>query len=633
MFLLNLSLPEFLALFSALSGLTVALYLLSRTRRTQVVATLRFWVQAKQPVPSARRKRIQQPWSLILQLLSLACLLLAIAQLKVGDRQRASRDHVLLLDASSWMGARSGDRLLMDEARASARSWVRSLPGSDRVMVVRVDGLPSPVTGMETDRGILTRAIDETRPGASALNLDQAFSFAEQVRKLHGSSGGEIVYVGAGRTSGTGVPSAQPANMRLFDIKSPAENYGFSRIGVRRSDTNAEAWEIFVAVRNSTAVPKRLPVAVAFGGAPVGSTLIDVPAGAVANHTFQLRTRARGWIEARLMVRDALADDNRAILELPELKSLKVAVFTDDPESIRPVLAAHPQVQASYHPPAQYKPGIDAHVLVFDRFTPPAEPKVPAVWIEPPAGSPFRTKTTITEAAKVSWRADHEICSGIRTRDLRLTSGQVLVTGQSDVPFASTAAGPVAVVRPERRLVALGFHPGRSDMKFDLATPLLMANILRWLEPDVFRATEVHGGSVGTVTMALQQGTDPSNVRVTADGRDLPFTVQSDTLRFYAGSPGVVRVQAGPREQVHSLSLPEVADKTWEPASGVRRGMPGMVEQALSRDLWQILAILGAIGLAVDWLLFGRRGLPTFAGPQSASTSAAAAAGAWRKAS
>ena len=632
MFLLNLSLPEFLALFSALSGLTVALYLLSRSRRRQMVPTLRFWAHAKQPVPSARRKRIQQPWSLVLQLLSLACLLLAIAQLKLGDRERGSRDHVLLLDASSWMGARNGDRPLMDEARARAHSWIRSLPGSDRVMVVRVDGLPSPVTGMEADRAILTRVIDETRPGASALNLEQAFSFAEQVRKLHGSSGGEIVYVGAGRTSGTGLPSAQPANMRLLEVKSPADNYGFSRIGVRRSDTNPEAWEIFVAVRNGTKTPRRLPVAVAFGGAPVGSTMLDVPAGAVANHTFQLRTRARGWIEARLMVRDALSDDNRAILELPELKSLKVAVFTDDPESIRPVLAAHPQVQASYHPPAQYRADVDAHIVIFDRFAPPAPPKSPAVWIEPPGNSPFRTKTTISEASQVSWRADHEICSGIRTRDLRLTAGQVLATSDGDVPFATTSAGPVAVVRPEKRMVALGFHPGRSDMKFDLATPLLMANILRWLEPDVFRATEVHGGSVGAVTMALQAGTDPAKVRVTADGQDLPFTIQSDTLRFYAGVPGVVRVQAGPREQVHSLSLPEVAEKTWEPATTVRRGMPGLVEQALSRDLWQILAILGGIGLAVDWLLFGRRGLPRFAGPQTATPSAAAA-GAWRKAS
>ncbi|HYO83218.1 MAG TPA: BatA domain-containing protein, partial [Bryobacteraceae bacterium] len=86
MFLLNLSLPEFLALFGALSGIVVTLYLLSRARRRQRVATLQFWQRAMQPVPSTRRRRIQNPWSLVLQLLSLLLLLLAIAQLKFGDR-------------------------------------------------------------------------------------------------------------------------------------------------------------------------------------------------------------------------------------------------------------------------------------------------------------------------------------------------------------------------------------------------------------------------------------------------------------------------------------------------------------------------------------------------------------------
>ena len=66
--------------------------------------------------------------------------------------------------------------------RSSPRPLFRSLPSSDRVMVVRVEGLPSPATGMEKNRDKIERAIRGTRPGASALNLDQAFLFADQIR-------------------------------------------------------------------------------------------------------------------------------------------------------------------------------------------------------------------------------------------------------------------------------------------------------------------------------------------------------------------------------------------------------------------------------------------------------------------
>src|SRR3954467_14752467 len=141
MFFLNLSMMEFMALFSAASALVVTLYLLNRSRRKQTVATLRFWVGAEKPTVQKHRRRIQQPLSLILQLLSIALLLLAIAQLRFGSREKSGRDHVLILDTSSWMAARTRTGPLLDQAKVSARSYVRALPASDRVMIVRADGL------------------------------------------------------------------------------------------------------------------------------------------------------------------------------------------------------------------------------------------------------------------------------------------------------------------------------------------------------------------------------------------------------------------------------------------------------------------------------------------------------------
>src|ERR1051325_777174 len=98
MYLLNLSLLQFVAVFGSISAVAVALYLLDRSRRRQVVSTLRFWVSAEQPAVAARRKHISQPWSLVIQLISMALILLAIAQLRVGTPARAGRDHVVILE-------------------------------------------------------------------------------------------------------------------------------------------------------------------------------------------------------------------------------------------------------------------------------------------------------------------------------------------------------------------------------------------------------------------------------------------------------------------------------------------------------------------------------------------------------
>src|ERR1035437_9395473 len=122
-----------MGLAGAISARGGARVLLDRSKRRQVVATLRFWAAADSRTEMKHRKRIQQPWSLLLQLLSLLFLLIALAGPRLGP--------------------------------------------DDRVMLVRADALATPVTAFEADRKVLEDAIRLSQPGASALNLSQALEF------------------------------------------------------------------------------------------------------------------------------------------------------------------------------------------------------------------------------------------------------------------------------------------------------------------------------------------------------------------------------------------------------------------------------------------------------------------------
>ena len=79
---LNLGLGELLGLAGALSAGLVALYLLDRSKKKHVVATLRFWASADVRTQLKHRRRIQQPLSLLLEIISLLLLLLAVILLK-----------------------------------------------------------------------------------------------------------------------------------------------------------------------------------------------------------------------------------------------------------------------------------------------------------------------------------------------------------------------------------------------------------------------------------------------------------------------------------------------------------------------------------------------------------------------
>ena len=631
MYFLNLSLGQFLALFGAVSAVMIALYLLDRSRRRQVVSTLRFWVAAEQPPVITRRRHIQQPLSLILQLVSMALLLLAIAQLRWGAQSAAPRDHVLILETSAWMAAQPASRTratLMEQAQERARVYLRSVPPRDRVMLVRADALATPVTAFEPNRKTLEHAINESRPGSTALNLDQAFSFARQLQAQGGRRGGEIVFVGTGRIAARdAAPSlaAPPRNLRYLPVADAVDNCGLRKIGLRRSTSDPAVWEIYVSARNYGGAPRAVTLALSFGpsapgatSVPVASQRIVLPPGGEREASFEYRTRAAGIIEAQLLPHDNFPDDDRAAIELPSQELLHVTVYSDQPELLRPVFAANARVAAVFRPAADARNASGSpedRLLIFDRVRPAARPKIDSIWIDPPGeGSPIPVRARKSDVQFSHWNSDHLLGAGLRTKDFHLASASVFETSPDDVKIGEIDGGAVIVARDGKpKTVVLGFHPALSAMRYELATPLLFANILRWMAPQIFRRWELNAGSVGTVKVALDPDVKTADVRVLQEeGKPVPFTLRERTVDFFAGAQGTVRVLAGDREYVYSLTLPELWESRWEPPEGVRRGIPKFrLAGSDYIDLWHWLAILGAAGLVAEWILYGRlsRGL------------------------
>jgi hypothetical protein len=626
MFLLNLTLAQFLTVFGAVAAVSVALYLLDRSRRRQVVSTLRFWVAAEQPSVVARRRRIQQPWSLILQLVSMTLLLLALAGLRFGSPGPEGRDHVLIVDTSAWMAARTGNRTLMDIARQRALQYVRALPPTDRVMLVRADALATPATVFEPERRKVEAAILASNPSSTALNLDQALAFARRIESQSGRRAGEIALVSTGHIAGADSSTAPvlPRNLRFLPVPDAVENAGLRKIGVRRSMEDPDLWEIYVSAHNYGSRARNVTLAVNFGPpneatrTVIGSSPLVLTPGGDAERTFSFRTRAAGILGIALSPRDAFPDDDRAALELPAQPTLAVTVYSDRPDALRPLFAANPRVSTVYKKPSEYSPNGAAPgpgLIVLDRFEPPERPAIDSIWIDPPAGgSPIPVARGVEDVSFARWDTTHEVTAGLRANDFKLEKASVFDAAPGDIRIGEVEAGPVIVARAGKpKVVVFGFHPALSAMRYELATPLLFANLLRWFAPEIFRRWELSGASVGETKLDLEEDTEPASVRVVAeDGSALPFVLRGRSLHFFSGTEGVVRVAAGDREYIYSLTLPQLWDTKWEPPAEVRRGIPRPQPFAApSAGLWPWLAVAGGIGLLAEWLLFGRFRRPT----------------------
>jgi hypothetical protein len=406
-----------------------------------------------------------------------------------------------------------------------------------------------------------------------------------------------------------------PRNLRVISIPDNVENVGLRKVGMRRSGADSELWEIYVAVRNYGARPHAVSLSLDFGPpgpagrVAAGSRQLTLEAGTEAEASFEYRTSAAGMLGVHLSPHDSYPNDDHAELELPSQPTLPVIVYSAQPELLRPVLAATPRIAAVYRRPEEYRPN-DTGLVILDRFIPPQRPQADSLWIDPPAiGSPIPVRTTVEQTSFSHWDTEHPGAAGLHTKDFKLEHSRVFEVGASDGRIGEVAAGPVIVARPGKpKIVALGFHPVLSGMRYELATPLLFANLLRWIAPETFRRYEISGGSVGAVKLVMDQDTAAADVKVTAaDGSALPFTMRERTLNFFAGSPGGVKVVAGDREYLYSLTLPELWESKWTPPSDAHLGVPRFTQiMESSTDLWPWLALAGGIGLLVEWVLYGR---------------------------
>ena len=614
---LNLSLGQFLTLFAAAGGIAFVLYLLDRSRRKVVVPTLRFWTAAEQPTTVVRRKTVSQPWSLLLQLLGILLLLLAIAQLRFGVFSGKPRDHILLLDTSAWMNAvtpQTGSQPrhnLMDLARRQAALYVRNLPGADRVMLVRTDALATPATPFLSDKLTVLRAIADSKPGSTALDLGQALGFAARTEQLSANRAGEIVYAGPARVAETDQAIPAVANLRVLPVADAIANSGIRHVGMRRSPDDPNVWDVYVSCRNYGTQPRVATVAIGFGGAPAGAQRITLAPNADQEAVFKLRTHAAGLVEVRLFPIDDFPDDNRAVLEIPAYAGLGVTIYSDSPDLLRPLFGANSRISAVFKPPAQYKADTGG-LVILDHFRPKTLPHSDSLWLDPPtAESPIPVRARVDHPGPIRWATDQSMAAGLRTKDARPDATTVFEPAPGDLKIAEIDKGPVIVGRSisaNEKMVVVGFHPSNAGLRYELATPLLIGNILRWLAPESFRNLDLSASSSGTVNVELGADTAPDTIRVVRqDGQPLPFSVSGRSLHFFSGTPGIVRVLAGNHESVYSLSLPGMWTKKWDPPATARRGLPAFRETLQNpRDLWQLLAVLGAAAFILEWILFGR---------------------------
>lgn len=610
---LALSPAEVVAVWAALGAAALWLYLHHRRPQHRRVSTLRFWASV-QPVSQPRRRKLREPWAFAAQILFLLLLVLALANPRWGPGFEA-RSVVMVLDASIWSQAHpAGQAAWIDLERAAAMRVLDSLPSGDRVLLLRAEPDTPPLLPFTTDRASLRRAILDAQPSSVAADLPRTLEVGRAA--LDGASRGLLVYIGPGLTDAeqsrsldefrAEVESPQASGnqpqflMRLVGDPASVENRGITRLSLRRDSAQPDRWRLLTQLKNYTGNKADVTLAFSVNGQPIGQRKISLPPAALVNAQDEFTWDQGGSLQAEITPSDALGADDRAVVDIPTFRMVRVGLFGNASSPLATdllgVLSSDPYVQAQILPP-ELAASAAPDIGIFQGGEPPSQPEFDSIYFLSGAAQAGARPMRV-----VNWNPQHPVTRWVRTRDISVRNPADLKVQPGDSVLAYTEGeppSPLIVAREQggRRILIVGFNPHDSNMPLESAFPLLMAGSVEWMTHSVDEVADSR--ATGEIEVP-----GPANKIVAPSGKEIAFARKGADVQFLALEAGMYRI-TGPSGETHiAVNPPPLPTERIQPTSADSAGVEPEPMPSGSWPLWRWFVLFAIAALWLEWWLY-----------------------------
>jgi len=554
---------------------------------------------------------------LLAQVLFLMLLILALANPRLGITNEG-RSVVIVLDTTIWSQMRpAGASPWIDTERQEARRVLDSLPSADRVLLLPAEADAPPILPFTTDRGALRRAIAEAPTSSNTADIPRVLEMGRAA--LGGSRRGVLVYVGPGMlderqarsldefraaTENPDDDRGQPQFLvRLVGSEKPVQNRGITRLSLRRDAAQPDLWHLLTQLKNYSDTKSSVVLKLSVSGQPLGQRTISLSPGELANAENEFTWAEGGLLQAEISPSDALAADDRAVVNLPTFRVIRVAVFPGNapfPTDLLTVLSSNPYLRTEVVTPAM-NADVSPDVAIYQGLEMPSQLSFNSIYfLSGPASAGSHSVRV------VGWNSQHPVTRWVRTHDVSVRNPAQLNMLSTDTILASTEGNPPApliLAREQngRRMLIIGFDPQKSNFPLQSAFPLLMAGGIEWMTHSVDESAE----SISTGELDLP---GPAARIISPSGRDVPFARKGQDVHLLATETGMYRVvppngsPSGETSVAVNAPLLPALRMTLTPPETARIESEPLQQPGL--DLWRGLVLLGIVALWLEWWLY-----------------------------
>jgi hypothetical protein len=614
--------PLFLAL-GLLAAPIIVLYMLRLRRREMLVSSTLLWQKLlRDREANAPWQRLRRNLLLLLQLLILAALVLALARPFLPVPSVVSGSIVVLLDGSASMLAMDVEPNRFEAAKNQVHSLIDELGGGDQMTLILVGRSPEVLVSATSDRSVLQSALDDAQAGPEMADWPSAVALASGAAQ--GFQEAKVLVVSDGGLP-EGLPPL-PAETVYIPIGSSGENLAVTALASRDTDSGPE---LFASVKNYGQVPREALISIDLDGTLAYSRRVSVPAGGSNNLTWNLPP-GTNLITARLVENegDILQIDDMAWSIHEGMVSNRVLILGEGNRFLETILGVLPGVEPFRAGPDTALNDIndnDYDMYILDGVpVPDPIPAADLLIIDPQPGRLDQATeadslfgvTGVFSDTNVIRVSEKALLRFVDWSNVHIRQATTLDAPWAD-PLVVAEGGPLLLTgeRNGRRIAILPFQLQESDLPLQIAFPILMANIIDWLNPGKVFGTSVDVRPGDPVAITL--GADSNAVIVTKPNGEIWLETAGDAPIVFneTGNLGIYEVSLRDANGDQSagsfaVNLFSPDESALLPAETIKLGQ-ATIEQASDedvgqREIWPWLAGLAFVVLLVEWWVFHR---------------------------
>ncbi len=233
------------AIWALLAIPIVLLYIGWLGRRRMVVSSHLIWRRALKR--RAAWITWERPFSLLMQLLMLATLILALMQpFLIGDADNAQRT-VLIIDTSASMQATDVERSRLVAARAAAKKRIDDIGQYEEIAIISAGGGATVHCGLTNDKDVLERALASVTATDGWGQMPRAIEAAQQMTKHQRNP--RILIYSDGRFVGSD-ELAKAKDLQWKIVGKAAPNVALSHLIARRNPVRPNEVEASIVITN-----------------------------------------------------------------------------------------------------------------------------------------------------------------------------------------------------------------------------------------------------------------------------------------------------------------------------------------------------------------------------------------------